>query len=90
MNENQVKDFYSVLQQEKLNNFCITDVKKGETMISVYGVSDEVVEMLAAAIYNKEEIEKLISSALMGALALRSNNPEKTVLDFLKVLNESK
>jgi hypothetical protein len=90
MNESQVKDFCKVLAEEKMTNFCITDVKKGEAIISIYGVHAEVGEMIAAAIYNNEEVEKLISTALMGALALRSNKPEKTVLDFLNVLNESK
>lgn len=89
MNESQIKDVFKVFSEENVVNICMTQIKEGESIISIYGSNHKVGEMMAQAIINNKEVERLVVTSLLGFLAQRSSNPDKTVLDFLNVLKES-
>jgi hypothetical protein len=59
MTKEQITDFYKVLQQEEVNNICITRAG-GEMVLSLNGVSQDLVYLITASMISQKAIHDVI------------------------------
>lgn len=87
MNESQVKDFYSVLQQDKLTHFCITDTPTNECVFSMQGPDEsQVGRLIIQAMKENKDVEHLLTAAVISYVSQKSNKPRQASKDLVNMM----
>jgi len=87
MNESQVRDFYSVLQEDKLTHFCITDTPTNECVFSMQGPDESKVgRLIIQAMKDDEEVERLLTASVVSYISAASSKPRQASRDLVNVI----
>jgi hypothetical protein len=87
MRTEQIEDFFNVLSQERVSNFCITSTGNGNSIVSMHGYDkSEVGGMLIDAMKGNKEVENIIFAAVISVISQRSEDPRKTTMELVKII----
>jgi len=93
MNESQVSDFFSVLAEDDLIHFCITETPTNECVFSMHGANENHIGgLIVQAMKEDEEIEHLLIASVVSFISQKSKKPKKAGRDLIgmivKIKNE--
>lgn len=95
MNESQVTDFFSVLGEDNLTHFCITETPTNECVFSMHGADEnQVGGLIVQAMKEDEYIERLLIASVVSYVSNKSKKPRQAGRDLvgmiLKIKNQDK